>query len=118
MCTETLCWYCKNACGNCSWSDGTFTPIKGWTIDDSKKLKSLDSESYTVLECPEYKEFYKQLSLKQVANIIGISERSLSRMSNSAIKNKFIIQGKKLYISKSNTQRNFFLVNEDKEMEI
>ena len=52
----TLCWHCKNACGKCSWSDGTFTPVDGWEATPTKL--NIDGErtikSYCVNECPQF----------------------------------------------------------------
>lgn len=53
---QTLCWYCKNACGGCSWSK-SFKPVKGWTatyrpVNIFKRL----ADSYFVHECPEFEE--------------------------------------------------------------
>lgn len=56
---DTLCWYCKNACGGCPWSRG-FTPVAGWkaipTLISSPMEGEDDMESYLVLSCPL---FYK-----------------------------------------------------------
>ena len=61
----TLCWRCANACGGCSWSDGSFTPVPGWNaeptnvwIDHSPKGEPGRCRrvigSFRVIECPEY----------------------------------------------------------------
>ena len=59
----TLCWKCAKACGGCSWSDTTFTPVEGWTAikttlngadADSRKVRNIGS--YLVIECPQYKD--------------------------------------------------------------
>ena len=54
---ETLCWTCKNACGNCSWSR-SLTPVEGW---EAKKIKGKGNfytgeilDSFIVKNCPEY----------------------------------------------------------------
>lgn len=62
---EQLCWYCKNACGGCSWSSD-FIPIPGWvaekTIKDSK-------ETYSITDCPLFRpENVRILYLKGAAN--------------------------------------------------
>lgn len=51
---ETLCWKCANACGKCSWSDGSFTPVPGWKamktrlrVDGPNRY----TDSYIVEEC-------------------------------------------------------------------
>ena len=59
----TLCWTCENACGNCSWSDGTFTPVEGWTATPTKLWvnhsinpgeKGALIDSFHVTACPLY----------------------------------------------------------------
>lgn len=58
----TLCWKCSKACGGCSWSDGTFTPVEGWTATettirgDRGIWRDRIIQSYIVEECPEYEE--------------------------------------------------------------
>ena len=57
---DTLCWDCQNACCGCSWSR-TFTPVKGWVTEPAVityKTKSGEvhtTDSYKVIECPEFK---------------------------------------------------------------
>ena len=46
---HTLCWDCKNATGNCSWSQ-ELIPVKGWTAEPSEK----EYGSFTVQFCPEF----------------------------------------------------------------
>lgn len=58
----TLCWSCAKACGGCSWSDGSFTPVDGWkakptivqVMNGVYGIRRVDS--YIVEECPEYEE--------------------------------------------------------------
>lgn len=50
-----LCWKCKNATGECSWSK-CFTPVKGW---DAEPTIIQDSEigeipSFKIKHCPQY----------------------------------------------------------------
>lgn len=65
---NTLCWSCANACGGCSWSDGSFTPVEGWTADETHLLcdrgqwRDKIVSSYLVKKCPKYindKDKYK-----------------------------------------------------------
>ena len=60
---QTLCWRCQNACGDCPWSDGTFTPVKGWkarrTIIRVNELGEIVT-SYLVQECPMFKDDTKK----------------------------------------------------------
>ena len=49
-----LCWYCKNAIGNCSWSR-CFEPVKGWTAKPTTiKYDETLTKSYRITECPEF----------------------------------------------------------------
>lgn len=54
----TLCFTCANACGNCSWSDTSFQPIKGWTAQPTKvKMAAVHTgivDSFHVTACPQY----------------------------------------------------------------
>lgn len=58
----TLCWKCANACGKCSWSDGSFTPVDGWTArktrlrGDRGVYRTKIIESYYVTACPQYED--------------------------------------------------------------
>lgn len=59
---STLCWKCANACGGCSWSDGSFTPVPGWTARQTSVMVPRGkhgtgmTESYMVEECPLYED--------------------------------------------------------------
>lgn len=48
--TGQMCWYCKNATGNCSWSRN-LTPVDGW---DAEKTYNVDGSSYRIKFCPEF----------------------------------------------------------------
>lgn len=52
---DTLCWFCDNACGGCSWS-GKFEPVPGWIAIPTKiqAEKGRKMDSFTVLSCPEF----------------------------------------------------------------
>lgn len=50
---ETLCWRCEKACGDCSWSDGSFTPVEGWKARKTTLPNNyIYTDSYLVYECP------------------------------------------------------------------
>lgn len=52
---ETLCWCCRNACGHCCWTNGSFTPVKGWNATPTVlKMSGRLIDSYTVHKCPLY----------------------------------------------------------------
>jgi hypothetical protein len=51
---ENICFNCKKACGECSWSLN-FTPVEGWTatpsvVNDLGELKN----TYHITSCPEF----------------------------------------------------------------
>ena len=49
-----LCFSCKNAYGNCSWSK-SFIPVNGWTAKKRKlSLAAGFDESYSITACPEF----------------------------------------------------------------
>lgn len=53
--TLSLCESCGNACGKCSWSDGTFTPIDGWdAIPTRVHMLPVVVDSYLVKSCPQF----------------------------------------------------------------
>lgn len=49
-----LCWLCKNATGNCSWSKN-LNPVDGW---EATPITTKDSEgdiyTYDIKSCPRY----------------------------------------------------------------
>lgn len=49
----TLCWDCKNATGNCSWSQD-FIPVEGWLADEQPPNGAKPSTTYTVYSCPKF----------------------------------------------------------------
>lgn len=61
---ESICWKCAKACGDCSWSDGTFTPVEGWTAEHTKvrNAKFCYIESYNVIACPLFESDEKRYS--------------------------------------------------------
>lgn len=54
--SRTICWTCRNACGQCAWSR-SFRPVKGWEARQTL-LYASDPDggtvSYEVIRCPEY----------------------------------------------------------------
>lgn len=58
---DTICWVCKNATGNCSWSR-SLKPVEGWKAKKTKILirrvigKVEYEDSYIVKTCPQYQE--------------------------------------------------------------
>lgn len=61
-CEFSLCWFCDNAYGGCSWSR-EFKPVPGWTATRRDmttshsvggKNRQVKTESYIVHKCPEH----------------------------------------------------------------
>lgn len=48
---EQLCWFCKNACGGCSWSR-SFVPIAGWEAYALERDNG--TIGYRIRKCPEF----------------------------------------------------------------
>ena len=66
----TLCWQCGNACGNCSWSDGSFTPVDGWTAIPTiihTPHGKRDLESFIIERCPRYIEDFRKYKGKDAS---------------------------------------------------
>lgn len=57
MKSETICWSCAKAGGDCSWSLN-YKPVEGWQAVRSDVKTGVDDyvESYIVLTCPQYKK--------------------------------------------------------------
>lgn len=66
---KTICWSCKKALGDCSWSkcdkdtgEILFKPVDGWVAEKTSLLiRSYDGTkrhvtSYIVESCPQYEE--------------------------------------------------------------
>lgn len=60
---DSLCWYCANSYGGCSWSGRSKEPVDGWdafqidqTVTDYNRgiPKIRKIESYIVIECPQF----------------------------------------------------------------
>ena len=50
--SNTICWECVNACGDCSWSESGI-PVKGWEAEESSRQSSLGT-IYIVKACPMF----------------------------------------------------------------
>lgn len=52
--TGQPCWYCKNACGGCSWSRD-FKPVPGWDATPVVIKDSVcDIHTYDIKKCPMF----------------------------------------------------------------
>lgn len=68
----TLCWKCAKACGGCSWSDRSFTPVEGW-VAETTKLHGYRGDggvidSYRVIECPQFEDDTQRYNRKVKRN--------------------------------------------------
>ena len=69
----TLCWKCANACGGCSWSNGSFTPVVGWKAKKTVISANhgggfhADIESYIVKSCPQFRDDSEQFKIKNTS---------------------------------------------------
>ena len=82
MAKDTLCWHCKKACGKCSWSDGTFTPVKNWKAKPTLiPYQDKNLSSYLVHSCPEFEDdlTIEKMTTETLAKLMGISKRELFR---------------------------------------
>ena len=52
-----LCWKCKRAYGQCSWSSA-FKPVDGWVAVETMISNSANHKvkTYSILECPQFLE--------------------------------------------------------------
>lgn len=81
---QTICWKCARACGKCPWSDGSFTPVDGWSATPTKiKNDDVITDSYIVKKCPLFiSDAWIPISTKPLAKILNISARTLFRWSD------------------------------------
>ena len=79
---KTLCWQCQKACGKCSWSNGTFTPVENWEAiptEIKNKVKG-NISSFLVKSCPEFvSDTLPKMTNIELAKIMGITIRTLYR---------------------------------------
>lgn len=86
---STLCWDCQNAYyGKCSWFTD-FTPVEDWEAIETIIKNTIrtgsgsyilhNTKSYRVDRCPNFVRDKKQKTNKELANELGISERTLYR---------------------------------------
>lgn len=106
-----LCWNCKNACGNCSWSDGTFTPVEGWDATPTKILHSsgnikIYTDSFDIKKCPEFiHDIPIRLSKKEIAEKLGISMRTYYRWIKKGKIKKHSLKSAKQFFNKKRQEK-------------
>lgn len=99
---SSLCWYCSNVYGGCSWSI-KYEPIDGWeairndlhvhTTIDGNMTEPRTVESYAVLECPQFiiddrfKEEYANYSKEAIIQKLENRKRIKGKSSKKSSKN-------------------------------
>ena len=79
---ETICWECSNATGFCSWSR-EHKPVKGWEAIPTEYSEGRKTvQSFIVQKCPLFScDKPRYMTHKQIAEIIGVCERQVYRLS-------------------------------------
>ena len=112
----TICWNCANACGGCCWSK-SFKPVDGWTATPTKVYQVKDSyiDSYVVYKCPQFKKqrscVVSEMSVYEIAELIGCSVRNLYRMTNTEIVEDCKAHGVKVEPYQKDRYRKFLVDN-------
>ena len=72
---ETICWECAKACGECPWSDGSFTPVDGWVATPTKvKCRYKIIDSYLVEKCPLFiSDAWTSIYVKPLAKLLNVN---------------------------------------------
>lgn len=70
----TICWFCKNSTGNCSWSKN-FTPVKNWKAKKTVLIGNrFLKDSYLISDCPEFTYKGKCLSCKYYTDSLNLNK--------------------------------------------
>lgn len=108
---QTLCWECMKACGKCPWSDGSFTPVDGWTATPTKiKNDDVITDSYLVKKCPLFiSDVWIPIYTRELSRLLKISDRTLFRWSDEDKILKARQFGYELKIKKSTGIKKMFI---------
>ena len=83
----TLCWKCARACGGCSWSDGSFTPVTGWKAKPTIiTMAGRIIKSYKVIKCPLFKDDTEQYRKAEIATVWKSPEQITKHKPRARIK--------------------------------
>lgn len=115
---ETICWNCQNVY-KCSWGIGE--PVKGWKATPTVIVQEGNSDgkphithSFLVEDCPLFKpDTKRRVFFKEIAEIIGVSERTAYRIKKKGIKRiKDLLaeKGYKLYVYRNTDGRHIYYV--------
>jgi hypothetical protein len=82
-----ICFDCKNACGNCEWSEVgpetgkiRFQPVPGWTatgVEYQPTLRQRAIKTYHITDCPKYKPLARETKTKTGGVAIPVIGTSL-----------------------------------------
>ena len=114
---ETICWQCKNY-AKCSWADGI--PVKGWKATPTEIIdvyggghKPKIVHSYRVEQCPQFVQDKRQVTVKEIAEIVGVSEREIHRKKqhNGIRRLKALLKDKgyRLYVYDDNKVNEYYI---------
>lgn len=80
-CTKSICSYCANCVGKCSWS-AFFKPVKGWTAEKVEYKIQRDKKrvSYNVITCPQFEE--EERAKKKIDKSVSQTVNRLMRKRN------------------------------------
>lgn len=107
--TETLCWTCQRATGNCPWSMFG-KPVKRWKAKPTKILNHTGVvDSYLVIKCPLYipdapKTPEKKMQEKtritydQLAIILGVTHGTIGYWDDEKVIEKCAEKGVKIKV--------------------
>lgn len=91
-CTKSICSYCANCVGKCSWS-AFFKPVKGWTAEKVEYKIQRDKKrvSYNVITCPQFEEEEraKKKIDKRVTETVGKLMRKKNYWKCQVLKEKY-----------------------------
>lgn len=88
---NSLCWSCERATSErlCPWVGGK--AVKGWEAEPTVLTHQMNgvqytTNSYQVKSCPLYKEDYKQVTVVDIAKVLGISHYEVRSTSTKTLR--------------------------------
>ena len=107
---ETICWYCKKACGNCEWSNKEPKMVYGWTAEETKINNAGRAEqSYKVLTCPQFEEAFRDIDIFELSKLSKLPVKVISKTQGPQLIELSKLKGFKLIVGKENRGRRFYL---------
>lgn len=111
---DTICWSCKNCCGKCSWSNGTFTAVDGWdaTPTEVNMSNGVIRSSYIVHKCPKYEFNSVHITTAKLARLIGLFNITDTQKAMQLFKSKF--KGYNIR-QEQGLKKNYFIIEKEEE---